>query len=107
MGPQCQHPGRRKECVVCGRDWLVACLAPGIPDWHFLVSDTSLGFPKGYLCLGGLTLAWLPKSWVVHPNQSLKNCCNWLRWYIMVENMRRKIGGKKEPGKRLKPQNGW
>ena len=51
----------------------MACLAPGIPNWHFLVSDTSLGFPKGYLCLGGVTLAWLPKSWVVHPNQSLKN----------------------------------
>ena len=38
------------------------------------------------------------------PHQSLKNCCSWLKWCIMVENMRRKIGGKKEPGKRLKPQ---
>jgi len=34
----------------------------------------------------------------------LKNCCSWLRWHIMVENMRRKIKGKKEPGKRLTPQ---
>ena len=31
-------------------------------------------------------------------------CCNCLRWYIMVENTRRKIRDKKEPGKRLKPQ---
>ena len=35
----------------------------------------------------------------VGPNQSLKNFCNWLRWYITVENLRRKIGGKKRPGK--------
>ena len=38
-------------------------------------------------------------------NQSLDNCCNWLRQSIMVENMRRK-GEKNKPGKRLKPQNG-
>lgn len=35
-----------------------------------------------------------------------KNCCSWLRWYIMDKNMRRKIGGEKELGERLKPQQG-
>ena len=30
------------------------------------------------------------------PNQSLKNCYSWHKWYIMVENMRRKIRGKKK-----------
>ena len=41
------------------------------------------------------------------PNQSLKTCCNSLRWYIKVQNMRRKIWKKKkkkEPDKRLKLQ---
>ena len=37
------------------------------------------------------------KLWkqVFGPNQSLKNCCSWLKWYIMAENMRWKIRGKK------------
>ena len=30
------------------------------------------------------------------PNQSLKNCYSWHKWYIMVENMRRKRRGKKK-----------
>ena len=30
--------------------------------------------------------------------------CNWLRCYVTVENIRRKIRDKKEPGERLKPQ---
>ena len=30
------------------------------------------------------------------PNQSLKNCYSWHKWYIMVENMSRKRRGKKK-----------
>ena len=41
---------------------------------------------------------------VFGPNQSLEKCCSWLRRFIMVENMRRKNWDKKEPGKRMKPQ---
>ena len=30
------------------------------------------------------------------PNQSLKNCYSWLRWYIIVENMRRKTRARRD-----------
>ena len=40
------------------------------------------------------------------PNKSLENCCSWLRWYIMVENTRRKIGGRKNQAKDCSPNNG-
>ena len=38
------------------------------------------------------------------PNQSLENCCNWIRQFTVAENTRRKLGEREELGWRLKPQ---
>ena len=39
------------------------------------------------------------------PNPSLKNCCSWLRLYIMVDHIRRKVRSKKRKEKKRKEMN--
>ena len=73
-------------------------------------TDFDLESAEGGMILKDFLLSQLQISTASYGNRCLDKislwiiCCNWLRWYIMVENIRRKIRDKKEPGERLKPQ---